>query len=363
MDMAGEGNMIGIPGAQSLDDIVSQNSKDFRRRSMPVPYQGPNTSTNPQDLDESMRRASMVDMMDFGGTSPDMANFNFDPSGFNASMVDIPGPGNTGHGVRNSNNLSVNTRFQVPQSGFGMNNQSAGGFDSALSGHNAFDTDMNSPYLTSAFPNVSMGNDIGMMNSDMPTANMFSSDQFNSSMANSPIQNSFAPPMLSATPQDPGGGATLTGRNSRTPNTNASGGTPNVRQSSTRTNSNETRPDSTSFQGSSSTQPTPNVGQTANNGRYSPSKMASNPAGPPQMINGNALPWTAPPNGWPSSMAGRTHMNTQFKDAYAPSGYDLMTILVRTPVQHRSVALAEVSNVACRSKLPVGLILKSILVL
>ena len=32
--------------------------------------------------------------------------------------------------------------------------------------------------------------------------------------------------------------------------------------------------------------------------------------------------------GWPSTMFGRPHIDTEFKDVYAPSGFDLLTILV-----------------------------------
>jgi hypothetical protein len=34
-------------------------------------------------------------------------------------------------------------------------------------------------------------------------------------------------------------------------------------------------------------------------------------------------------DGWPSTMHGRPHTDTKYKDAYAPSGYDLLSILVR----------------------------------
>ena len=63
----GQMGMTSIPGAQSLADIVNQNSKDpFRRRSMPVQHnfnQVPNQvrGNTQNDLDDSMRRASMVD--------------------------------------------------------------------------------------------------------------------------------------------------------------------------------------------------------------------------------------------------------------------------------------------------------------
>ena len=323
MDM---GIMTSIPGAVSLDDIVNQNAKDFRRRSMPVPNynQIPSAPQNvaQNDIDTSMRRASMVDMMDFGNGQGDMANFNFDASGFDTSMLDMNAHANTG-ATNRVNNLSVTTRFPGAGAFGGMNPQSAGAFDSAMSGGNGFETDLNSPYLTSAFPTVSMGNDMSMMRPEMPTgANIFNTEQFNTSMANSPIQPSYTPSMLGSQMQDPGTD-TGSGRTSRTPNTQPSGTPSNLRQSATRTNSGN----DSQGNDSASTQP-PQLTQTTTSGSFSPKRRAVNPPGQPQMINGNVLPWTAPPDGWPSSMAGKTHMSTQFKDAYAPSGYDLMSILV-----------------------------------
>jgi hypothetical protein len=330
MDLTG--GMLSIPGAQSLDDIV-QNAKEFRRRSMPIAYQNPNTNPTPHDLDDSMRRTSMVDMMDFGGGSPDMANFNFDTSGFDAQMLDMSGHG-SGQGNRGGGNnpLSVNTRFTGHGAdGFGgMGQQSGGaGFDSALSGQNAFETDLQSPYLTSAFPpSASLGDGMNAMSTDMPSNNMFSAEHFNSSMANSPIQNAYSTSMLGPTMQDPGGGGSASARSSRTPNTNASG-TPShlVRQSNPRTNSHETDTHS-----AARTPNRPDSLSQTNSAEFGSSKMVSrDDSNGPQMVNGRALSWSAPKGGWPSSMAGRTHMNTQFKDAYAPSGYDLMSILVSIP--------------------------------
>jgi hypothetical protein len=349
-----------IPGASSLDDIVNQNAKNllFRRRSMPIPSFGQQHTHTQQvpapaqaerdDIEDDMRRASMVDMMDFGGSNPNMGNFNFDASAFDTSMIGMSSHQNHGQGNMNrgQNNLSINTnaRFQVPQGGYG---QQSAGFDSAMSGQNAFDTGMESPYLTSAFPQQSMGDEMSMMQSDMPVQrNMFNADQFNSPMASSPMHASYTPSMLGPNLQDPGGGgnAASVGQ-SRTPNTNASGGTPLPstqlqRHASTRTNSNDNQslsePSGISRQDSNaSTQPTSLQRDVSN---FVPEKMAVNPKGGaiPEIINGNALPWSAPPNGWPSSMAGRTHVSTQFKDAYAPSGYDLMNILVCSLLLHPS---------------------------
>src|SRR4051812_18005893 len=55
----------GIFGGQSLDDIVQSNSKEMRRRSVPVSY-GSGVSA----LDQEMRRVSMLDFSGAGGVGP-----------------------------------------------------------------------------------------------------------------------------------------------------------------------------------------------------------------------------------------------------------------------------------------------------
>lgn len=45
--------------------------------------------------------------------------------------------------------------------------------------------------------------------------------------------------------------------------------------------------------------------------------------------SGVKIPWTVPPGGFPSSMSGRTHMETQYKDAYSSTGFDMLNILMR----------------------------------
>ncbi|KIW00867.1 hypothetical protein, variant [Verruconis gallopava] len=328
MDMAGMGS--NIPAAQSLDEIVNQNAKEMRRRSMPVgTYQNPAAN----EIDDSMRRASMVDMMDFSAGSPDMAHFNFDHSGFDSAMVDMSPQDDDAASRQRSNghanSLSVNARFATSQpDGFGSMSQHSHGFDSAMAGARPLDMDMTSPYLTSAFPtSMPMSNEMNMMSPEMPQANTFNPEQYNSPMVQSPIHPAYASSMLAPSLQDPGGG-TAPGATRRASHS-SNNAIPDPRQSTSRTSSNnDSSSQSTSQQGSVSTQPTNNLQQSVASA-FSPKRMAQNPPGPPEMVNGNPLPWTAPPDGWPSSQRGRTHMDTQFKDAYAPSGYDLMSILIR----------------------------------
>jgi len=41
------------------------------------------------------------------------------------------------------------------------------------------------------------------------------------------------------------------------------------------------------------------------------------------------LPWPAPEGGWPSTMVGRPHAQSQFKNAYSSTGFDMLGVLMR----------------------------------
>lgn len=279
MDMSGSGGMNLGPGAQSLDDIVNQNAKD-RRRSMPVPFGG-----QQGDLDDSMRRASVAEM--FGDNSPQMDAFQFDQN-FDSTMMDAPSHSENRMRQRNGSNgsLQVNTQFQLHNAGYGQMNQSTGVFESPMHGQ-AFGMDMNSPYLTSAFPSQSMGNDMGMMGNDMSTSNLFGGP-FESPMTGSPLHPGYDTSMLSQNLQDPGGGSELLKEHRGSILISA---TPESRISTSRTTSNETVSQAPSNQLNASMQPS-NMGQS---GQGTPSSNPQkSPPGLPDTINGSVLPWVAP---------------------------------------------------------------------
>ena len=246
-----------------------------------------------------MRRASMVDMMEFGGSSPNtgLDSFQFDPSattGFDSTMVDMPSDANDRSRTGSSAGvgLSINTQFPSHRAPFAPLAQPGSVYASPIPNSNGLDIDVNSPYLTSAFPSaVTMPTDMNLMSADMSSADLFGSAQFGSPMAGSPIHQSYNGSMMGPTLQDPGGGSIL-GKEHREPATSTA--TPVIRQTSTRTNSQENASQSNSLQGSASTQPTNVARPVAVPLTFSPKKLPIN-GGPQETVNGNALPWVAPP--------------------------------------------------------------------
>lgn len=49
----------------------------------------------------------------------------------------------------------------------------------------------------------------------------------------------------------------------------------------------------------------------------------------PSNSNTQQSPWPAPPGGWPSTMSGNSHIQTQYKNAYSASGFDMLSVLMR----------------------------------
>ena len=172
-------------------------------------------------------------------------------------------------------------------------------------------------------------------------------------MVGSPMHTTFAGSMMRPT-QDPGGGV-LDQPKTPLPNSTENSVAPDFRNSASRTSSHQggVRSSSRRTSASAGAQPsqmpsmTPQLPPPISAGPFS--RQASAPStGGPEMIAGNVLPWSTPDGmshlyvgkcpanvsfkgGWPSTMYNRPHMETtQFKDAYAPSGFDLLTILVRS---------------------------------
>jgi PAS domain-containing protein len=48
-----------------------------------------------------------------------------------------------------------------------------------------------------------------------------------------------------------------------------------------------------------------------------------------EQIKNSKLPWPEPPGGFPSTMHAKPHMQTQFKNAYSSSGFDMLGVLMR----------------------------------
>jgi hypothetical protein len=294
-------NMMGmmplqnIPGAQSLDDIVNQNAKELRRRSMPLGY-----GQEQGDMDSTIRRVSMMDMhqmMEFGNSSPNgpLTGYQFDPStSADLDRMNVDGAA-ADHEVaqsrRQSNaDLSINTQFQS-QTPYGTNDPSGTVYPSPMAISSALDTDMNSPYISSGMPSaISMNMDMHMMGNDMQGSDLFTTPQYHGSpLMESPMHQNSYNSILGST-HDPGGGGM--GSKDAYPQIKDDNSTPEYLRNTSRTTSAENTTQSESRQGSGSAQPsglsTPQVPYT------SPKRPAPH-TGPPETINGVVLPWAAPP--------------------------------------------------------------------
>lgn len=303
-DESNDANMMGmmgpqsigqdIVGAQSLDDIVNQNAKDIRRSSMPMVY-----GHGSNEMDSTMRRVSMLDMdqmMEFGGASPTgpLNSFQFDPS-TGPDLERLPAEESSGQNVRGEDrrssnaDLSINTHF--PSRGSYGSIGAGAVYTSPMGVSNALDMDINSPYIPSALAHgLPMSMDLDMMGNTVQNADLFGASQYHGSpMVESPIHQNF-PGSVLAQVRDPGGGPGITTKETYS-RSNDNSATPDFVHENSRTNSGENTTQSNSRQGSTS-------GPSSN--MALPSVMASptRPAphtGPPQVINGTTLPWSAPP--------------------------------------------------------------------
>ncbi|KAF2459400.1 hypothetical protein BDY21DRAFT_282588 [Lineolata rhizophorae] len=329
MGMIGAGGMqsTGIMSGQSLDDIVNQNSKAMRRRSVPAQY---SSTLSPMNTD--MRRMSM---MEFGGTSSatPLDGFQFDSQesqGMEGMMPTGTAMDNSGEGLQqrrqSGSNIALNTQFSAQSSPFTTVAPPESSFATPLQSANQMDLDMSNPYLNNA---VGMGMDMNdpslssIMGNDMNSLNMFNPPQFGSPMVNSPIQQDFSQP-LSAGPRDLQAAAldqtsTLSAQNTHTSNGKAS------------------QPGVVGPELGMQTEPSAQaMVNSVRSAQVDDAPSAFGPLPPPQAEpgftvgpNGQKLPWVTPPEGFPSTMNARPHMNTEFKNAYSATGFDMLGVLMR----------------------------------
>ena len=283
-----------VLGAQSLDDIVNQNAKELRRRSLSMSY------GRGDAMDSSIRRTSMLE---FGGGSPEMEGFQFDPAGaagLDTSMQDISSHRDSNGRTKRPppQDLSINTQFQ-PQAFNSL--RSAGSYASPLAVNSSLDVDVNSPYITSSGLPLSM--DMNILGNDMAAMDMFGAQNFDSPMIGSPLQHNYTPSMM-APGQDPGGGGGGGGgtmersmEQAIARSSDNSSATPDYRRKSTsRTNSHEdqgasSRTTTNSTGPSKTTSQMLGIPQTMSNTSYSPQQSS---VSGPEMIGGRALPWSKP---------------------------------------------------------------------
>lgn len=331
MGMSGDAMDYGMVGEQSLDEIVAQNDKASRRKSMPPVYSGVPMQMASPDL----RRMSMMDFND--SSNGNLNNFQFsyqagaDMDGmmrpaqpYPPNPTDIPtdrGPGP---------DLAINTQFPAQNPTFPNMQAPGSAYASPMHPNLSMDMDMDmtSPFATT----MSMPLDIN----DPALAiigtniNMFPNTQFAPQMMDSPITQDFtspmpAPPQETATaanirPVDQFGSRTMSNTSDAAPAIHSRAGSQdqNASRSISRTHS-DSKPTPPSIQSQISPPPPSNQKTVA---------MAVQQDGTVDFAQ-MKFPWTVPTGGFPSTMNSNPHMNTQFKNAYSSTGFDMLGVLVR----------------------------------
>jgi hypothetical protein len=365
--MMAQGGQDGT-GMTSLEDIVSQNSKVIRRQSMPQGY-----GANPPQVDTDMRRISMLD---YSGASPapPMNGYGYDPNGgmdhqnnMMGSSTSHPGPQHrNGQSRRDSNeNLAINTTFGGTSQYNGPLMPPNTAFASPAHPQNGLDLGMNSPYVD---PNLSMTMDFtldpnmgGAMGNDSMSMNLYNQPQFSNSVVNSPVhataQHATPNAVRAPSSQDFSGGSSGMNTQYNGHGSNSGGSTvralsraQSMHQMHEASPSNATpssRPAPTAQTEQAGNTPSgfrgqpqhPQPGSSQDRGVWRESRNGTQSqydgvTGPvpvnPQNYNPNnqGFAWDTPEGGWPSTMVGRPHMQSNYKNAYSSTGFDMLGVLV-----------------------------------
>lgn len=259
-----------------------------------------------------------INMMDFGVQQPgsSMAMFNFDPSlsgTLDDASTDMQAQLNAQYQKAASSGpgLSVDTHFANVMN-FNPMGSANSNFQSPL------DVDYSNQYLNNN-GGANMPLDIDMLNESIASMNdLFSNQQFDSPVITSPMTGTFN---AAAYTQPQHLTSSLMGDASQLMSTSSTNG-PNLQLGTTGT----TNVNAQTQARRSSTSKTSSMGP--------PSASSSSKArgqSIPATIADLTLPWSNPTGGWPSTMDGaKPHMmSTQYRNAYAPSGFDLMQTLYR----------------------------------
>ena len=365
---SGDGNMIpqdqmggGMMGGQSLDEILNQNVKTSRRPSLRQQY-----SSSMGTMDVDMRRISM---MDYGATSPagPMGNFGMSAGMESGGLMQGASPmpqmqqrtsqsANVSRRQSAENGLALNTNFGSNPQAYNPMMAPNSAFASPAHPQSSVNMGMSSPY---ADQNLSMSMDAlgnNKMGDDQMGMNMYNQPQFSTSMVGSPLN----PNAQQGTPMsgnrlpsnDAAGSGNSGGITPFGPNVGNTG-RGSVRNALSRSHSLQipevaspaaqagtplSQPDAASvpqqavnqgFQGQPQ-YPFPGskqdrgMGNSTFNGVNGP--LPVNPGG--YNPNNQNFPWEPPEGGWPSTMVGRPHMQSSYKNAYSSTGFDMLGVLV-----------------------------------
>ncbi|KAJ4412809.1 hypothetical protein N0V91_000571 [Didymella pomorum] len=367
MDLSG-GDMSaygpGGPEGQSLDDIVSQNDKANRRRSIPVYARQPQQphQQQPMHITSPTRSMSMMNFGDPNGGSMDDFAFDMSAPGMDNMMRNTTFPRPT-RDMQPGADLAIKTQFNNAASPFST--MAAPGSNYASPIHATADLDLGmSPYPNAMNMSLDMDDSLNsMMQSDM---NMFGNTPFNPQMMGSPINNNSTPinqgnDFIGPLPA-PQRGSNVVGQHQFggvTPQSQTSNQGQNQNRGHFKSPSMSNTPDGRSgpsvpsrqnSQGqqdqsrSSREQSQHNQRPDTNNANSATQLSLSSlenqrpiaqdpteniPHDKLDRIKSLKLPWHEPQGGFPSSMHSNPHMQTQFKNAYSSSGFDMLGVLMR----------------------------------
>lgn len=333
MDMSGDGvNNFDMGSGQSLDDMVSQNDKAYRRRSMPVYGQ----STVQMGSPDSRR----MSMMSFGDpTSGDLDNFQFslptDPGieGMLHGGADFPSTSREMQNLQSMQSsrqmavdLSINTDLSNHNAHFSTIPAPGSAYASPMHPNVSMDMDMASPYPAVMPMSMDMGDALAMIPGDM---SLFPNNQFTNSIIDSPASPAFIGPQP-APPQDP---IAVNLQSQDQFRHNSLSATPDPRSSLPSRTSSRDQSSAPSISQPHSEQPSSSQSITT---QISLARQAQEPAAltsqqdiPADSFSQIQFPWRTPPGGFPSTMHANPHMSTQFKNAYSSTGFDMLGVLMR----------------------------------
>lgn len=369
MDQNGMGpDMV---GGQSLDEIVNQNADAIRRQSMEQQY-----GVRMGNVDPSMGRVSM---MDYGSGSPAtaMTNFGYDGSAgidrnaINSGVMAAASSGYPSHLLerrRQSQNqsqtqsrrqsgedLALDTNISNHSRSYSAMIPPAAAFASPA--HPQSGMEMTSPYID---PNIGMSMDLtgAQMGDETMNMDMYNQPQFSNSIMTSPMHShpqNTTPISASRGPvHDAGGGNGMNNMRYGSHSGHSSGSA--VRASLSRSQSLQTPEVATPAQASTPiSQPVaaaqphqshnagfpaqpqhPQPGSQQDRGMHIGRSTSFDAVNGPTPVtsgvynpNNQGFAWDAPEGGWPSTMSGRTHMQSVYKNAYSSTGFDMLGVLVR----------------------------------
>lgn len=311
----------GMVGGQTLDEIISQNSKELLRRRS---YNHMNSfGSSPAGQERDPRRSSMLE---FGpGSNSDLDGFQFDPAPTSSGMHR---PGNIAqrrldnHAIRrqeSADSLALNTHFQNLSSNYSPLPTSSP-YRQSLNPPDSLSLDMSGTYLSNQMLmglEYSAGGLDHDNNGDVTPMPMFPQGAFTPNVTTSPLQQEISN-SLRGPAQDPGGGNT----NGHVEN-DAMDKIPNMQMQNLQVNLSQS---SMSMQN-----PSP-AGQMNGLSDFRPPKpqQSANLDTSSSMANGRVFT-----NGETVKEAVAQQVIPHYRNAYSASGFDMLGVLMRVATRSK----------------------------